>query len=97
MFRFHSFYKLLNMRYTESDIISHLQDKTELNMERNSSLGQDQLAYFTLLINKLTCFPLLHFTSLRATIGLSQLVKYIFGRPQFETHLLIRHCPYKQL
>ena len=43
------------------------------------------------------CFPLLHFTSLRATIGLSQLVKYIFGRPQFETHLLIRHCPYKQL
>ena len=37
MFRFHSFYKLLDMICTESDIIPHLQDKTTLREERNSS------------------------------------------------------------
>ena len=38
-------HEVTSLRYTESDIISHLQNKTELNMERNSSLGQDQLAW----------------------------------------------------
>ena len=37
MFRFHSFYKLLDMICTESYIIPHLQDKTTLREERNSS------------------------------------------------------------
>ena len=37
MFPFHSFYKLLDMICTESDIITHLQDKTTLREERNSS------------------------------------------------------------
>ena len=37
MFRFHSFYKLLDMICTESYIIPHLQDKATLREERNSS------------------------------------------------------------
>ena len=39
MFRFHSFYKILNMRYTESDIISHLQDKTRVEYGEEQHLG----------------------------------------------------------
>ena len=39
MFRFHSFYKILNMRYTESDIISHLQDKTRVEYGEEQQLG----------------------------------------------------------
>ena len=36
-FVFHSFYKLMDVIYTESDIIPHLQDKTMLRKEWNST------------------------------------------------------------
>ena len=39
MFRFHSFYKLMNMRYTESDIISHLPNKTRVEYGEEQQLG----------------------------------------------------------